>query len=55
MINRTAHATYSTQADEWAALACDEYPDMVVCDGCGESYDCAYVPACPNGCEDEDE
>jgi len=55
MTNRTAHATYSTQADEWAALDCDEYPDMVMCDGCGESWDRTYAPECPNGCEIEDD
>ena len=55
MINRTAHATHSTQADEWAALECDECPDLVTCEGCGESYDRTYAPACPNGCEVEDD
>ena len=55
MVNRTEHATFPSQADEWAALDCDECPDMVRCDGCGESYDLTYVAFCPNGCETDDE
>ena len=55
MGSRTEHATFPSQADEWAALDCDEFPDLVPCDGCGENYDRTYAPACPNGCEADDE
>ena len=54
MINRTALATFSALADEWAALDCDEYPDLVECEDCGEDFDRTYVAECPNGCEPED-